>query len=288
MVLKLDTAFKYICFSCAGIIGLCAVGFFIQLLYASLPAWRECGWEILTGTQWDPVAGTYGALPAIAGTLATTAIALIVAWPIAFLSAFFLMDAPPWLSDPLSHAIDLLAAVPSVIFGMWGLFVFAPVMQWIFPDSMGIGLLTAGLVLSLMILPYICAIMREVFKATPQVLRESAFGIGCMRWEVAKDIMLRYGMGGLIGGTLIGLGRALGETMAVLFVVGNLMIMPVDLFGGATTISATLANSFGEAHGLERSVLFALGLILLVLAMSIQVVAQYYLAKTKATHGGCS
>ncbi len=283
---RADSRFKWLCLGAASLVGLCAVGFLLQLLISSLPAWRSCGLDILVGQEWDPVSGQFGALPAIVGTLLTTLIALVVAWPLAFASALYLVDAPRWLGEPLSHAVDLLAAIPSVIYGMWGLFVFAPVMQAIFPDSMGIGLLTAGLILALMILPYICAIMREVFKMTPQVLRESAFGMGCTKWEVAKDVMLRAGLGGIIGGTLIGFGRALGETMAVLFVIGNMMMMPTSLFDGASTIASTLANSFGEAYGLERNVLFALGLVLFVMAVLIQILAHTFLTRMRRVNGG--
>ncbi len=211
------------------------------------------------------------------------------------------------LQEMLSHAIDLLAAIPSVIYGMWGLFVLAPIMQdyvqpflvdtlkmdkikigdvSLFSDMYnGFGLFTAGIILGIMVLPYVCAVMRDVFKMTPPVLRESAFGVGCTKWETAKDIVLRYGIRGVLGGVFIGLGRALGETMAVLFVIGNFMEMPTSLFDSSTTISATLANNFAEADGLQRSALFALGLVLLSMSFGIQIISQYYLHATSAKRG---
>jgi len=277
-------------------------GLLVQLGVGSAPAWRELGLGFLIGTGWDPVANVYGALPAIVGTLLTTAIALILAIPPAFVTALWLVDAPPGIGEILSQALDLLAAIPSVIYGMWGLFVLVPVMQnYVQPflsDTLclgkipffgeygnGFGYLTASLILALMILPYMSAVMRNVFRMTPSMLRESAFGVGCNRWETAKDIVMRYGIRGLLGGIFIGLGRALGETMAVLFVIGNVMELPDNLYASGTTIAATLANNFAEANGIMRSVLFALGLILLLLSLGVQVLAQYYLAMTGAGRG---
>ena len=275
---------------------------FVQLGVGSAPAWREFGPGFLTGTEWDPVRNVYGALPAIVGTLLTTALALLFAIPPAFVTALWLVDAPPGIGEILSQALDLLAAIPSVIYGMWGLFVLVPVMQDhvqpFLSDTLllgkipffgeygnGFGFLTASLILALMILPYISAVMRNVFRMTPAVLRESAFGVGCTRWETAKDIVMRYGIRGLLGGIFIGLGRALGETMAVLFVIGNVVALPEDLYASGTTIAATLANNFAEADGILRAVLFALGLILLLLALGVQILAQYYLTLTGAGRG---
>lgn len=274
----------------------------VQLGIGSAPAWREFGPRFLIGTEWDPVRNVYGALPAIVGTLLTTALALLFAIPPAFVTALRLVDAPPGIGEILSQALDLLAAIPSVIYGMWGLFVLVPIMQDhvqpFLSDTLGLGkipffgeygngfgFLTASLILALMILPYISAVMRNVFRMTPAVLRESAFGIGCTRWETAKDIVMRYGIRGLLGGIFIGLGRALGETMAVLFVIGNVVALPEDLYASGTTIAATLANNFAEADGILRAVLFALGLILLLLALGVQVLAHYYLALTGAGRG---
>ena len=303
---RIDSLFQWLCLICAALAGLLMLGFFAQLSLSSTATWREFGLGFLISRDWDPVANHFGALPSMVGTLCTTLIALLIAIPLAFAAALFLVDAPPLVSGILSHAIDLLAAIPSVIYGMWGLFVLAPIMQdYVQPFLVdvlhlhklplvgrfmgeyfnGFGILTAGLILAIMVLPYICAILRDVFKMTPPMLRESAFGIGCTRWETARDIVLRYGIRGVLGGIFIGLGRALGETMAVLFVIGNLMDMPEDIFSGATTIAATLANNFAEADGLQRSALFALGLVLLLMSFAIQVAAQYYLHATSARRG---
>lgn len=303
-----DSFFKTFCLACACLIGLLMLSFFVQLFVNSSEAWREFGLGFLFSSEWDPVAGKFGAFPSIAGTLLTTAIALAVALPLAFVSALYLTDAPPAIGRVLSQAIDLLAAIPSVIYGMWGLFVLAPLMQNhvqpLLAETLnlqavpvlggllvgehgfnGFGFFTAGLILALMILPYVCAIMRDVFKMTPAVLRESAYGIGCTKWECAKDVVMKYGIRGLLGGVFVGLGRALGETMAVLFVIGNIMDVPAALFDSGTTIAATLANNFAEADGLQRSALFALGLVLLVMAFGIQVFAQYYLHLTSSKRG---
>lgn len=285
----LDTAFRRLCLVCAALCGGLTVAFFAQLAVASGDAWRAFGLGFLASAEWDPVAGVYGALPAIVGTLLTTALALALALPLAFVSALFIVDAPPALARLLGQAVDLLAAIPSVIYGMWGLFVLCPLLQGLLErlglDANGFGVLTAALILALMILPYICAVMRDVLRMTPPMLREAAFGVGCTRWETARDILLRYGLRGLLGGVFIGLGRALGETMAVLFVAGNVMEVPGSLLDGCTTIAATLANNFAEADGLQRSALFALGLVLLVMAFALQGVAQLYLRRTGAKRG---
>ena len=284
-----DRIFKNVCLVCAALAAVLMLAFFVQLAFASGGAWKAFGWRFLVSTEWDPVAGHFGALPAIAGTLATTAIALLLATPPAFAAALFVVDAPPWLARPLGQAVDLLAAIPSVIYGMWGLFVLCPIVQRGAAacgiETTGFGLFTAGLVLALMILPYICAVMRDVLKMTPPVLREAAFGIGCTRWETAKDILIRSGRAGLLGGILIGLGRALGETMAVLFVAGGLNVLPKSLFAGCTTIAATLANDFAEADGVHRAALFALGLVLLFLSFIIQVAAQAFLTRGRRAEG---
>lgn len=303
---KSDSLFKWLCLVSASIIGILMLGFFIQLTVSSSEIWQTYGLGFLASRDWDPVNDHYGALPSIVGTLVTTAISLLIALPLAFSAALYLVDARPLVGEILGHAIDLLAAIPSIIYGMWGLFVLAPLMQdyvepflvetlklntlpvvgkYVGSDYNGFGLLTAGFILSIMILPYICAILRDVFLMTPPMLRESAYGIGCTKWETAKDIILRYGIRGILGAVFIGLGRALGETMAVLFVIGNIMDMPENLLSGATTIASTLANNFPEADGLQRSALFALGLVLLVMSFSIQILAQYYLHATSAKRG---
>lgn len=301
-----DNIFKTICLICAGLVGLLMIGFFVQLALSSVGAWKEFGLGFLWSSEWDPVNEKFGAFPSIVGTLLTTTIALVIALPLSFVSAFYLVDLPGAIGKILSQALDLLATIPSIIYGMWGLFILAPVMQthiqpflvdtlrlgkipiigrFLGEDYNGFGFFTAGLILALMILPYICAIMRDIFAMTPPMLRESAYGVGCTKWETAKDIVVRYGIRGLLGGVFIGLGRALGETMAVLFVIGNMTQMPSALFDSGTTIAATLANNFPEAAGIQQSVLFALGLILLIMSFGIQVFAQWYLNSTSAKRG---
>ena len=297
-----DRTFMIVTLLCAWIPLAAAVGFLILLGGNSIEAFRTFGLRFIFSSQWDPVQQLYGALPAISGTLVTTVIAIGIAAPLGFITALFLTNAPPWLGQPLSQALDLLAAIPSIIYGMWGLFVLVPVMQdYVQPfladtlhlksvplfgnDYNGFGFLTAGLILALMVLPYICAVMRDVFRMTPAPLKEAAYGIGCTSWEVASSIVLRYGIRGIFGAVFIGLGRALGETMAVLFVIGGTAGLPSSLFGSGTTIAATLANNFNEADGLLRSVLFALGLILMLLSLSVQAAAQLYLKNMDKKRG---
>ncbi len=316
---------------CASIAGLLILGIFIQLGIQSADAWKEFGISFLWSSEWDPANDIYGAWPNILGTLMCTGIALVIAVPLAFVAALFITETPDWLSRPLSQGVDLLAAIPSVIYGIWGLFVVVPFMGetvqpfiaglldidlvwegevfigmleanpengwmpmwvkesaiWLFGEGYnGFGFLTAGIILALMILPYMSAIMRDVFRMTPPMLKESAYGVGCTRWEATRDVIMRYGIRGILGGIFVGMGRALGETMAVLFVIGSVLdIKPEGIFNSGTTIAATLASNFAEADGLQLSALFALGLILLVLSFSIQVFSQYYLHLTSAKRG---
>ncbi len=299
---KSDNIFKAVCLACGAAVLILMAVFFIQLLWASSEAWSKYGLELLVSSDWDPANEKFGALPSIAGTLVTTTIALLIALPLAFAASLFIVDAPEKVGMVLGYAVDLLAAIPSVIYGMWGLFVLAPLMQkyvqpfmvntlhmdkipFINSNYNGFGLFTAGVILAVMILPYICAVLRDVLLMTPPVLKEAAYGIGCTKLEVNKDIILRYGIRGVLGGIFIGLGRALGETMAVLFVIGNMMNMPKGIFDSATTIASTLANNFAEADGLQRSVLFALGVILLFMCFAIQLISQWLLHITKAKRG---
>lgn len=291
---RIDRIFKGCCCGCAALAVILMAAFFLQMGIAGGEAWGRFGLGFLTSADWDPGKGEYGALAPMAGTLATTAIALALAVPPAFAAALFLTEAPPKVGAILGNAIDLLAAIPSVIYGMWGLFVLAPAMQTyiqpffnhcLFFDripllggaSNGFGIFTAGVILAIMVLPFLCAIMRDVLKMTPPVLKEAAYGLGCTRLEATKDVVMRYGLRGLLGAVFIGIGRALGETMAVLFVIGNQMQLPKGLFDSGSTIASTLANSFAEATGLERSALFALGTVLLGLSFAIQLLAHCYL-----------
>ncbi|MDO4628057.1 MAG: phosphate ABC transporter permease subunit PstC [Planctomycetia bacterium] len=297
-----DRLFQKLCFTAAIIVPVLLFAILIRMAGSSAEVWETFGFQFLFSSEWNPQTEQFGAFPAILGTLLTTGIAMFFAVPLSFLTAFFLNDAPDWLRRPLSQGLDLLAAIPSVIYGIWGLFILVPVIQkYVQPflldtlglralpfmgtDANGFGYFTAGIVLTLMILPYISAVMRDVFRMTPTLLRESAYGIGCTRWETARDIILPYGLRGFLGGVFIGLGRALGETMAVLFIIGNVMRTPTGIFDSGTTIAATLANNFAEADGLMRSSLFALGLILLVLAFLVQIPAQYYLAASRRERG---
>ncbi len=289
-MLNCDRIFKLTALAGALLILMLTAGFFLQLGVSSFPVWQRYGLGFLCSTAWDPVAQEYGALPAIVGTLITTALAVGLALPPAFVTALYLLDAPPWARGVLSQGVDLLAAIPSVIYGMWGLFVLVPLLQrgvnaLGFEEFTGFGYLSAGVILALMILPYMCAVFRDVFRMTPSMLREAAFGCGCTRWEAAWDIVMRYGIRGIMGGVFIGLGRALGETMAVLFVIGNLNAMPDSLFSAGTTIAATLANNFAEADDQMQSVLFALGLLLLAMSFAVQAISLTYLKRTGKRRG---
>ena len=298
-----DKLFRIITAGAALLTTLLLIGFFVQLIINSMPSIKTFGWEFLISSEWDPVKNIYGALPAITGTLLTTAIAILLAVPVSFIVAMYLVEsAPPKIAGPVSHALDLLAAIPSIIYGMWGLFVFVPFMQNHIQPFMintlklknipffgniynGFGFLTAGIILALMILPFICAVMRDVFKMVPAVLKEAAFGAGPTQWEVTYDITMKYGARGLLGAIFLGLGRAVGETMAILFVIGNTQDLPKSIFGSGTTIAATLANNFGEAEGILRSSLFELGLILLTMSLGIQVLAQLWLNRVSRQMG---
>ena len=280
-----DTIFKVICWAGVSLGLVLAAALILELGIASSDVWKSQGLKFLFSSEWDPGAGVFGAGGAIVGTLATTVLALIIAVPLAFAAALFVNAAPPWAGKPLAHALDLLAAIPSVIYGMWGLFVLCPLLQEVFEkfgiETTGFGLLPAALVLALMVLPYVSAVMRDVLAQAPVSLTEAAMGVGCTRWEAVWNILVKAQRRGLVGGILIGLGRALGETMAVLFVCGGVNAIPTGLLDGCTTIAATLANDFAEADGLHKSALFGLGAVLLALEFVIQIVTQRLL-KTKA------
>lgn len=266
------------------------VGIIISLAVGAWPAFREFGLSFITTVEWDPVNDKYGGLIAIVGTLVTSLIALVIAFPLSFGIALFLTEiCPVWLRRPLGTAVELLAGVPSIIYGMWGLFVFAPLFgDYVQPllahtlgqlpvvgqlfkgPMMGIGILTAGLILSVMIIPFISSVMRDVFEVVPAVLKESAYGLGCTKWEVVRKIVLPYTKNGVVGGVMLGLGRALGETMAVTFVIGNAQHLSWSLFAPGNSIASTLANEFAEAEStLHVSSLFALGLILFAITFIV-------------------
>ncbi|MGZ5199275.1 MAG: phosphate ABC transporter permease subunit PstC [Telluria sp.] len=265
------------------------VGIIVSLAIDAAPAFRQFGPGFITSADWDPTNDLYGARIAIWGTVSTSLIALLIAFPVSFGIALFLTEiCPAWLRRPLGTAIELLAGVPSIIYGMWGLFVFAPLfadhvepalkhtlgkLPFIGPlfqgPIMGVGILTAGVILAVMIIPFISSVMRDVFQMVPAVLKESAYGLGCTRWEVVRKIVLPYTRNGVVGGVMLGLGRALGETMAVTFVIGNANELSWSLLGPGASISSTLANEFGEAAGLHTASLFALALILFAMTFIV-------------------
>jgi phosphate transport system permease protein len=282
------------------------VGIIVSLAIGAAPAFREFGAGFITRVEWDPVGDQYGALIAIWGTLATSFIALAVAFPISFGIALFLTEiCPVWLRRPMGTAVELLAGVPSIIYGMWGLFVFAPLfadhVQPLLKDTlgqlpvigqlfqgpvMGIGILTAGLILAIMIIPFIASVMRDVFEIVPTVLKESAYGLGCTKWEVVRKVVLPYTRNGVVGGVMLGLGRALGETMAVTFVIGNAHDLSWSLFSAGNSISSTLANEFAEASSpLHVSSLFALALILFAITFIVLSAAKLMLAGMARNEG---
>ncbi len=297
-----DAIFKWINAACAVLILALMAGFFVELTRHSGPAIMKFGWGFLTSTAWNPVTQNFGAASSVFGTLVSTAIAMVLAVPMSLVIALFLAElAPPLLSKIVGQAIELLAAIPSIVFGMWGLFVFAPFMadhiqpalsDWLgfLPlfkgPPMGVGMLTAGIILALMILPFVSAVMRDVFRMVPPVLKESAFGMGATTWEVTGKVMVRYGLRGLIGATFLGLGRAIGETMAVTFVIGNTHRISASLFAPGNSITSTLANEFTEAaEPMYRSALIELGLVLFVITFLIQVIAQLWLKRLKSRLG---
>ena len=285
---------------------LALVGIIVSLAIGAAPAFAEFGPGFITAVEWDPVDDKFGAMIAIWGTLATSLIALLVAFPISFGIALFLTEiCPAWLRRPMGTAVELLAGVPSIIYGMWGLFVFAPLFadhvqpflketigqlpvigQLFQGPTMGIGILTAGLILAVMIIPFISSVMRDVFEIVPAVLKESAYGLGCTKWEVVRKVVLPYTRNGVVGGVMLGLGRALGETMAVTFVIGNAHELSASLFMPGNSISSTLANEFAEAASpLHVSSLFALALILFGITFVVLSAAKLMLAGMSRKEG---
>ena len=277
----------------------------VSLMISAWPAFKKFGIDFVWTVEWDIINEDFGAAIAIYGTLVSSAIALLIAVPLAFGIALFLTEmCPVWLRRPLGTAIELLAAVPSIIYGMFGLFIFAPlfaeygqpalqstlgqmpIIGPLFGGAMnGIGLLAAGIILAFMVLPFIAAVMRDVFAIVPPILRESAYGLGCTTWEVVRYIVLPYTQKGVIGGIMLGLGRALGETMAVTFVIGNSQRISESLFAPGTSIASTLANEFGEADEFHLSTLFALGFLLFVITFIVLAVAKIMILRTERAQG---
>jgi len=302
-----DKAFQYLTQATAlGVLALlgCII---LALIIGALPALRTFGFDFLLTQSWNPVTERFGALAPVYGTIVTSVIAMAIAVPIGLLVAVFLTElCPLWLRRPVGIAIELLAGIPSIIYGIWGLFVLAPFLQVhvqpllidVFGEvpilsslfagpPYGIGTLTAGLILAVMVLPFITSISRDVFEAVPTVLKESAYGLGCTTWEVFRNVVLPYTRAGVIGGVMLGLGRALGETMAVTFVIGNAHKISPSILAPGTTISATIANEFTEAVGdLYTSSLIALGLILFAITLVVLALARYLLLRVERRLGG--
>lgn len=302
-----DKLFRSLTFLFALLVLVILGGVAASLFVGALPALRAFGFSFVVTEVWNPVTQQFGALAPIYGTLVTSAIAMLVAIPVGFGVAVFITElCPAWLKRPVATMIELLAAIPSIIYGIWGLFVLAPfIQQYVQPaiiatlgevpgigalfagPPLGIGVLTAGFILAIMVLPFISSIMREVFETVPPMLKESAYGLGATRGEVVRQVVLPYTRIGVIGGIMLGLGRALGETMAVTFVIGNAHSISASILQPGTTISAALANEFTEAFGdLYRSSLIALGLILFVITFVVLAIAKLMLLRLQQQAGG--
>jgi phosphate transport system permease protein len=303
---RAESIFRGATLAAAVLVLVLLAGIILSLVFGSLPALETFKWGFLTREKWNPVTEQFGAAAPLYGTVVSSLIAMLIAVPISFGIAVFLTETcPRWLRGPISTAIELLASIPSIVFGIWGLFVLAPILQhsvqpWLIEHlgslpaigplfqgpPFGIGLLTAGLVLSVMVLPFITAVMREVFRMTPQSLKEAAYGVGATQWNVVWDVVAPWSRAGVIGGVMLGLGRALGETMAVTFVIGNAHRISTSLLAPATTISAAIANEFNEAVGdLYTSALIALGLLLFVITFLIIGAARLMLMRLATSAG---
>src|SRR5690554_807081 len=301
----MDLLFKNLTRTFAFLVFILLAGIMLSLIYGSRESIAQHGLAFLWTNEWDPVRNVYGALVPITGTLLTSFIALVIAVPVSFGIAMFLTElSPVWLRRPLGTAIEMLAAIPSIIYGMWGLFVFVPIFQqYIQPyvidffegvpvleqffggPPFGIGVFTAGLILSIMIIPFIAAVMRDVFELVPPLLKESAYGLGSSTWEVVWKVVLPYTKSGVIGGIMLGLGRALGETMAVTFVIGNSFILPDSIFSPSNSIASALANEFNEAGGMQKAALLELGLILFLITTIVLAFSKVLLLRLSKSEG---
>nr|WP_028535409.1 phosphate ABC transporter permease subunit PstC [Paludibacterium yongneupense] len=306
---RLDRAFFLLTRFFAFLVLALLIGILISLLIGSMPSIKSFGFGFLFSSEWDPVNNRFGALVPVFGTLVTSFIALLIGVPVSFGIAVFLTElCPNWLKRPLGIAIELLAGIPSIIYGMWGLFVFAPLFAdkvqpsliavfgnvpgvgFLFRGApMGIGMFTAGLILAIMVIPFVASVMRDVFEIVPTMLKESAYGLGSTTWEVVRYVVLPYTKNGVIGGIMLGLGRALGETMAVTFVIGNSANFPDNLFAPGNSISSTLANEFAEANGeMYLSSLIELGLILFFITFVVLACSKLLLLRLKKQEGRAS
>jgi phosphate transport system permease protein len=301
-----DALFRYTTQLFAAFVLALLVSIILALAIAAAPALQKFGIGFFLSDAWNPVTMEFGALAPVYGTLVTSAIALLIGIPVSFGIALFLTEmCPPALKRPLGTAVELLAAVPSIIYGMWGLFVFAPFFAdhiqpflaatvgnlWLIGalfrgPANGLGILTAGIILAVMVIPFIASVMRDVFEIVPPVLKESAYGIGCTTWEVVRNIVLPYTRVGVIGGIMLGLGRALGETMAVTFVIGNAYRIRASLFEPGNSIASALANEFNEAADpVHRGALIALGLVLFVLTVVVLAASRVLIARLSRAEG---
>jgi phosphate transport system permease protein len=302
-----DLLFGWLARGAAGLTLALLAGILLSLVVGAWPAIEKYGLGFLTRSVWDPVQEDFGGLVMIYGTLATSFIALLIAVPVSFGIALFLTEmSPAWLKRPLGTAIELLAAVPSIVYGMWGLLVFGPILaeyvqaplQKIFNGvpylgalvsgpPVGIGILSAGIILAIMIIPFIASVMRDVFEVTPPLLKESAYGLGSTTWEVVYKVVLPYTKAGVLGGIMLGLGRALGETMAVTFVIGNMnQLDSLSVFQAANSITSALANEFAEAAtGLHQASLIYLGLMLFFITFVVLALSKLLLVQLKKNEG---
>jgi phosphate transport system permease protein len=303
---RYDTAFRLGTTFFALLVLVLLGGVIVALVEGAAPALAKFKLGFIVTEEWNPVTDEFGALAPIYGTLVTSVIAMLIGVPISFGIALFITElCPPWLKRPIGTAIELLAGIPSIIYGIWGLFVFAPLLQetvqpflietlgalpgigFLFGGPpLGIGVFTAGLILAIMVLPFITSVMRDVFETVPAMLKESAYGLGATTWEVMWNVVLPYTRSGVMGGIMLGLGRALGETMAVTFVIGNAHDIHASLLSPGTTISAALANEFTEATtDIYLSSLIALGLILFIITFSVLVLAKFMLLRLQRGQG---
>lgn len=305
-----DQVFTWLTRSVAFFVLVVLAGIVVSLIVASWPTIKAFDVRFLLTTEWNPPMDRYGALIPMYGTIVTSLIALVIAVPVSFGIALFLTElSPAWLRRPLGTAIELLAAIPSIVYGMWGLLVFAPIFAnyaqpflaatlgkipflgalFVGPP-LGIGLLSAGVILAIMIIPFIASVMRDVFEVTPVMVKESAYGLGCTTWEVVWNVVLPHSKAGVVGGVMLGLGRALGETMAVTFVIGNSnFLSSPSLFMPGNSITSALANEFAEAEpGLHTSALMELGLILFAITLIVLMISKLFLARLARNEGAKS
>ncbi|WP_179590391.1 phosphate ABC transporter permease subunit PstC [Pigmentiphaga litoralis] len=302
----MDALFKNVTRLAAFLVLSLLAAILISLVFGSQITLSKYGLSFLTSSEWDPVNNEYGALVPIVGTLLTSFIALIIAVPVSFGIAMFLTElSPTWLRRPLGTAIEMLAAIPSIIYGMWGLFIFAPLFQtYVQPTlintlgnipgagilfqgpAFGIGVFTAGIILAVMIIPFITAVMRDVFELVPALLKESAYGLGATTWEVVSRVVLPFTKVGVVGGIMLGLGRALGETMAVTFVIGNAYRLSTSVFAPGNSIASSLANEFAEASDdVHLSALIELGLILFLITTIVLTFSRLMLLRLSKSEG---